>query len=301
MRYCLDLTNRGHGEDLISYLRVNNIQLISDCNLESPNYVTSALIHLEPLTEERLILYPNLEYILSPTTGLNHIATSAIARYKVLSLRDVDISVLSEIQSTTELTLLLVLTASRGLLSYVNSEVCPTVARSTYQYCSLSAQSVGILGLGRIGLKVAEILSSLGADVSYYDPYVKSRFQRVGLRHLFRTSNILVICCKLTEETYGMVDLELLTLMQSNALIVNTARSEVVRIDQLLDVLRNEPHKQYYADCLPPLLESDALRYELFMSNRPSNFILTPHIGGACIDSVVRAERLLFEKYISLL
>jgi D-3-phosphoglycerate dehydrogenase len=149
----------------------------------------------------------------------------------------------------------------------------------------LSGRTLGIIGLGVIGKKVAIRARAFEMNLLVYDPYVsQERIIRAGARPvdletLLRESDFVTIHCKLTPETRGLIGAEQIALMRRTAYLVNTSRGAVVDEPALakalderriagagLDVFQQEP--------LPedsPLLEFD-------------NVVLVPHLGGASVD-----------------
>ncbi|KAK3074856.1 hypothetical protein LTR53_002375 [Teratosphaeriaceae sp. CCFEE 6253] len=96
----------------------------------------------------------------------------------------------------------------------------------------------GILGLGRIGTACALRAKAFGWHVIFYDPYLPNGADKAigvertrSIKDLFRRSSILSIHCPATRETRNMVNYDLLSLLPKNAVLVNTARGEVVDLD----------------------------------------------------------------------
>ncbi|MHA1616674.1 MAG: NAD(P)-dependent oxidoreductase [Candidatus Njordarchaeales archaeon] len=151
----------------------------------------------------------------------------------------------------------------------------------------LSGKTVGIIGLGKIGYRVAKKLRGFGVKLLVYDPYVSDekircvRARRVSLEELLQESDIVTIHVPPTEETIDMIGEEELKKMKNNAILINTASSVVVDEDALfralkegwiagagLDVSAEEP-----IDSTNRFLQLD-------------NVVLTPHIGGASYETI---------------
>lgn len=117
--------------------------------------------------------------------------------------------------------------------------------------------TVGILGLGRIGSRVADLLGPWRTNLIAHDPYVdESKFVHhnatpVDLETLFRESDVLTIHCNLTKETMNLVNEKLLGLMKPTAILVNAARGRLVDIDALFDALDNDRLAGAALDVLP--------------------------------------------------
>ncbi len=142
--------------------------------------------------------------------------------------------------------------------------------------------TVGLIGVGNIGSRVAEILiKGFGSKVIAYDPYVpKSKAEELGvelvdLETLVRKSDIVSVHTPVTPETYHLINWDLLTKMKKGVIIVNTARGEIIDTGALiraieegivgavaLDVVEGEP-----IDSTHPLLKFD-------------NVVVTPHIAA---------------------
>jgi phosphoglycerate dehydrogenase-like enzyme len=103
--------------------------------------------------------------------------------------------------------------------------------------------TVGIVGLGRAGARVAELLAPWRARLLGADPYVDAgKFARHGVERtdldtLLREADVVTLHCNLTAETRGLIDRRRLALLKPTAVLVNTARGAVVDLDALCDAL----------------------------------------------------------------
>ncbi|HEX7082137.1 MAG TPA: NAD(P)-dependent oxidoreductase [Gammaproteobacteria bacterium] len=103
--------------------------------------------------------------------------------------------------------------------------------------------TIGIVGLGRIGSRLAELLGPWRARLIGVDPYVDdARFalrgvERVDLETLLREADVVTLHCNLTAETRGMIGAAELAAMKPRALLINTARGPIVDLDALCDAL----------------------------------------------------------------
>lgn len=157
----------------------------------------------------------------------------------------------------------------------------------------LSNQTLGVIGLGRIGKASARKGAGLGMRVIACDPYIpQSDFDSVGAESvtfddLMSTSDFITLHVPLTDETRKLIDQRALGLMKPTAFLVNTARGEVVDILALVEAVRAEELAGAALDVLPqepPDLDDPVLHEE--------RIIVTPHIawasGEAGIDVRVR-------------
>jgi C-terminal binding protein len=161
--------------------------------------------------------------------------------------------------------LALTLTLRRGILLHHDKQRSQPPALwapvNTPLVARLQTQTFGILGLGRIGTAAALRAKAFGFQVLFYDPYLPNGVDKsLGIartkdvRELFKRSNVLSLHAPCTRETRGMVGYELLSLLPKGAVLVNTARGEIVDLDGVerclregilsgagLDVLPEEP------------------------------------------------------------
>ena len=117
--------------------------------------------------------------------------------------------------------------------------------------------TVGIVGLGRCGARVAELLAPWRVRVLACDPYVEAeKFRRcdarsVSLETLLEASDVVTLHVTLTDETRGLIDSEALGRMKSTALMINTCRGAVVDINALCDALEGDRLAGAALDVLP--------------------------------------------------
>jgi phosphoglycerate dehydrogenase-like enzyme len=154
----------------------------------------------------------------------------------------------------------------------------------------LEGATLGIVGLGRIGGCLAELVRPFGMRVLGYDPYVESAegVELVDLEVLFQEADYLSLHAPLTAETRGMVDARLLSLAGPGAILVNLARGGLVRsLDDLLGALESGALHAVGLDVFEP--EPPDLSHPIF---RHPRVLLSPHALG-----VSRlAKRRIFEE-----
>jgi len=150
----------------------------------------------------------------------------------------------------------------------------------------LQGKNVGIVGFGRIGQRVAEILMSFGTEISYYDiSTIKSslHYPLKPLNKLLQWADIVTLHCPVLEDSKPIIGKEELKNMKKGAWLINTSRGGLIDEDALytslkeghlsgaaLDVFEREPYKG-------SLSELD-------------NIILTPHIGSYAKESRIKME-----------
>lgn len=144
----------------------------------------------------------------------------------------------------------------------------------------LAGKTIGIVGFGAIGRRIAAMVLRFPCRVRYYDPYVRGDFENASpasLEEIFSQSDVVSIHLPANEQTRGMIDARLLKLMRKNAVFVNTSRAMVVKRDDLLEVLINKNIRGAVLDVFdnePP----DEVDYKLI---HLPQVLATPHIAGA--------------------
>ncbi len=117
--------------------------------------------------------------------------------------------------------------------------------------------TIGIVGLGRAGSRLAELLKPWRVRLIATDPYVEdSAFERLGveradLETLLRESDVVTLHCNLTAETRALIDHRRLALLKPTAVLINTARGAIVDIDALCDALEAGRLEAAALDVLP--------------------------------------------------
>ena len=145
----------------------------------------------------------------------------------------------------------------------------------------LTGSRLGILGMGRIGKKIAKIAKSLGMIIHYHNRSKLSPDQENGaiyqkdLKSLMSVSDVLSVCCPASKETVNMINKETLEFLPKGAVVTNVARGDIVDDEALIDALNR---RKVYAVGLDvykgePNLNPGYLKYK-------SAFIL-PHLGSA--------------------
>ena len=182
--------------------------------------------------------------------------------------------------------LALVLTLLRHIALYDRD-----VKNGTWHYTSagpmrrVSDMTLGILGLGRIGKRMAHIGRNCFRRVIACDPHIidgdfPAYVERVDLMHLFHDADAISLHVPLNDETSGMVNSSLLNIMKPASVLVNTARGAVVNIDDLCLALAANRLDGVALDVLP--VEPPSRNHPLFNDPR---VLLTPHAAFYSVES----------------
>ena len=164
----------------------------------------------------------------------------------------------------------------------------------------LYGKTVGIVGAGKIGKKVAMLSKAFGCKVIAYNrSEVKddSIDEQVTLEELLKNSDIVSLHCPLTNETQGMIGKKELSMMKKSAILINTARGGVVNSKELAKALEEGTIAGAACDVFetePPL----PLEHPLLHS---PNTIVTPHIAFSSVESMEQRAQIVFDNLFSWL
>ena len=159
----------------------------------------------------------------------------------------------------------------------------------------LTGTRLGVLGMGRIGQKIAKIAKSLGMIIHYHNRSKLSVEKENGaiyhdsLKSLFSVSDVLSICCPATKETENMINKETVEYFPKGAIITNVARGDIIEDEALIDALNR---RKIYAVGLDvyknePNLNPGYLKIK-------TAFIL-PHLGSATKDTRIAMANLAID------
>lgn len=183
----------------------------------------------------------------------------------------------SNASTVAEHTISLMLTIQRNLFEALSAvKNGHWASRSSFKSDELNGKTLGILGLGNIGLKVANIAAVFGMKVIYWSPSNKEvPYLLVDKETLFRSADIISLHLPLNEETKDIVDEAVFNKMKQGAILINTARGALVNRDALLSALDTGKLAGYGADVpfSPPPTADDAL------ISHPKSFI-TAHVSS---------------------
>jgi D-3-phosphoglycerate dehydrogenase len=246
-----------------------------------------------------------LKYICTPTTGLDHIDIEycRLNNIQVISLKG-ERTFLDSIPSTAEHSWTLLMALNRKIFHAVDHVQQKQWNRDLFKSYNLKNRTLGILGLGRVGLQVAKYGHTFGMKTIGFDtnPNIGTTLvdKRSSAEDLFTESDFISIHIPLNSRNIKFVNSNLIDLMKPNACIINTSRGKVWDEAAITDALINNKLRGIASDVLfeelseqpenSPLLNIDCTKY---------NCIITPHIAGATYDSMLLTEEFIAEKIIS--
>ena len=252
-----------------------------------------------------------LRWLITPTTGLNHIDLEELEQFDInlVSLKG-ETAFLKEITPTAELVFALLLALLRRVPAAHNDVLAGNWQRSAHLGRELKDLCLGVVGLGRLGTMTAGYGRAFGMKVIAYDKSEEA-FQREGnghvvkkdsLEELLKAADVVSIHLPWEEETAGVLDSTRFEQFKRGAYLINTARGEIVEEKALLSALK----EGILAGCAVDVLCGDSCWEErvpeghllLDYAREHDNLIITPHIGGYTINAILKTRAFLVDKFL---
>lgn len=151
--------------------------------------------------------------------------------------------------------------------------------KDEYAGLELEGATLGLVGAGAIGRRVGRIAAAIGMQLLVHDPHAPDELlpagaRRAGLESLLGQSDVVSLHCPLTPDTHHLLDARRLGLLPRGAIVINTARAELID-DTALRAALEAGHLRAGLDCH---------RHEPVPANEPllqaPHLVVTPHIGG---------------------
>ena len=234
---------------------------------------------------EVLAAAPRLRVVARAGVGLDNVDVRAATQAGVMVVN----APTSNIVSAAELAVALMLAAARHVSPAHAALRAGQWQRSRFTGIELFEKTVGIIGLGRIGLLVAQRLAAFGMTVIAYDPYVQAgRAAQMGVRLvdldvLLAESDFASVHLPRTPETIGLIGAEELARAKPSLVLVNAARGGIVDEDALHDALKNGRIAAAGLDVFASEPCTDSPLFEL------ENVVATPHLGASTEEAQEKA------------
>ena len=237
--------------------------------------------------------FPFLKVVGTPSTGINHLDVEYLGQngVSVKCLLD-DRESLDNIHASAEFTWLHIMNAVRKFGLAVNNKKNWREKNNEAFLRSneMHGKKLGIVGMGRIGKKLANYAKAFGMQVFWHDPYVNDDKIRNKVNNLndLKDCDILSINCYLTDETKELITYETLDDFKTGLIVVNTSRGEVVNEDYIYDLVVNDEIR-YSADVLCNEQNIHLLRESKLFNLDYEGVTITPHVAGATVESQFKA------------
>lgn len=265
---------------LSAHLPEFEVLRLSAENLMSHNYenVVGLMVRSQTQVNASLLKrFKDLKIVGTATSGFDHLDLNTLTEKNIVSFYTPDANIIS----TADLTFLHILMSLRNNFASTILDKGFTWKNKLPLGTESSGRNLGIFGLGRIGLQVAERALSFGFNVYYHDPYldepekVNPLIKPLGRLELFTHCDIITLHVPLTKETKYIIDKHTLDHFGEDKVLINCARGELVHTQDLLVAIDKGILKYVGLDTFEtePLLESSILRHH-------PRIFWTPHIGA---------------------
>ena len=188
--------------------------------------------------------------------------------------------------SVVELTVALIINASRKISLADKNVKDGKWDRSKFLGIELSGKTLGIIGFGKVGQLVAERMKSFGMSIIFYDPFVNEWYgseKKKELDELLQVSDVVSIHVIKTKETENLISKEKLDLLKNNSIVVNTSRGNVIDDEYLVKLLKS---KKIFGAGLDVYSNEPPLNADTY---EDINLTTTPHIGASTFEAQLRA------------
>ena len=283
--------------DKLDTLAVENLQELGDCIDVSNEKNKEALIEENiadadillvrsgtNITKELIDKANSLKIIARCGVGIDNIETSEATKKNIFVTNTPNANIIS----AAELTIGLMIAAARNISIADNSLKNKEWSRSEFTGIELYGKQLGLVGFGKVARLVSERLQSFGMKVVFYDPFVESSTeveQKLNLNELLETSDFVSLHVPKTDETKNLISKDKLSIMKSNAIIINASRGGVIDEDAVFELVNQNKLFSAGFDVYenePPNLDKESIN---------SKAITLPHLGASTKEAQQRTGK----------
>lgn len=152
----------------------------------------------------------------------------------------------------------------------------------------IRGKTIGVIGLGAIGKELAILMSNIGMNVIGFDVFKDDSFLEENpqinfesLESLFEKSDYITLHVPLNDSTKHLINKSVLKKINSDAVIINAARGELVNTKDVLEALESKELRGYLCD----VLENEPIEPSEILLGKP-NIIITPHVGSRTLENI---------------
>ncbi len=229
----------------------------------------------------------NLKLIITCTSGFDHIDLKTTEEKKITVMYTPDANIIAAAEHTWAL----LMACTRQIVSAHKEMKSASWKREPFLGFELENKNLGIVGLGRIGQKVAQFANAFSMKVLAYDPYQtedvfqKSKALRCSYDEILKKSDILSFHVPATFETQNMFSRSQYEYVDPELILINTSRGSVINEDDLAEALQNKQIKAAALD----VFANEPLKKDSKLMKSP-NIILTPHLGAFTEEAFLKAS-----------
>ena len=283
--------------DKLDTLAVENLQELGDCIDVSNEKNKEALIEENiadadillvrsgtNITKELIDKASSLKIIARCGVGIDNIEISEATKKNIFVTNTPNANIIS----AAELTIGLMIAAARNISIADNSLKNKEWSRSEFTGIELYGKQLGLVGFGKVARLVSERLQSFGMKIVFYDPFVESSTeveQKLNLNELLETSDFVSLHVPKTDETKNLISKDKLSIMKSNAIIINASRGGVIDEDAVFELVNQNKLFSAGFDVYenePPNLDKESIN---------SKAITLPHLGASTKEAQQRTGK----------
>lgn len=248
------------------------------------------------INEELLKKARQLQLIITCTSGFDHIDLEATQKWGVTVMH----TPTANIESAAQLTWALVLNCVNNIHQGHKMVKAGDWQRDLITGIELSGRTYGIVGLGRIGSRVAQIAQAFGMNVVAFDPYQddevfdRLKIPRLSYEEVLKTADVLSFHVPKTLETEHMLNRSQFEYLHRGIVLINTSRGSIINENDLCEALEKGWLRSVGLDVYekePLSRNSNLLAY--------NNVVLTPHIGANTEDAFFKASQIAANKLMA--
>lgn len=263
-------------------------------NIKEPNDADALIVGTDSINAVALSLFPRLKAVVKFGVGTDNINITECSE-RGIYVAKLNAGINSD--AVAEFTLALMLTAARKIVSFDRCMKQENWKKSVGT--SLVGKTVGVVGTGAIGVKLAHLLKGFDVKIIGYDLFPNERFKEEGgeyiqLDNLLRNADFITIHLPLNEKTKGIIGRAEIAMMKKSAYVINTARGGIVDEQALIEALDDK------------IISGAAL--DVFNNEPPLDWrlakhvmaVATPHVAAYTVEALEKMEEAAIDTAMSL-
>jgi D-3-phosphoglycerate dehydrogenase len=245
------------------------------------------------ISKELLEKARNLQVIVSMTSGFDHIDLPSCQKWGITVMH----TPWAHRESAAQLTWSMVMALATQVVPAHVQIQNHQWARDPLTGFEVSGRTYGVIGLGRIGTRVAEIAKAFGLKVVAFDPHqdretFESRgIERLGLEEVFHQADIISLHVPKTAQTQNLIHRHILSDLPKPVVLINTCRGSVISEELLCEALE----KKWLVSAAQDVFDTEPLPLESALRKAP-RLLMTPHIGSNTEEALEKASQMAAEK-----
>lgn len=291
------ITDPIHNLPLSHAEKVGEVVKWNDESISDWHDANAIIVRTAKVTKEKILQAPNLKIVAKHGIGTDNIDIEAAKELGIIVTNTPH----ANMESVAELAVSLILSCARKIPMALNmiNEGLNTLAPKELTGVELAGKTAGLIGLGRIGQRVGDILKNgFNMNVIGFDPYLSSEAaEKLGikmyedLKEMLKASDVVNVSVPLVPSTVDLISKDELEVMKESSILVNTSRGKIVNEADLFEALSTNKIGAAALDVFetePPSNENRLFELD--------NFIGTPHIGAATEEALIRMGQTSIEE-----